>query len=119
MQAVCLITDLHIKPPISDDQQHIDNIKSAVVGCDVLVYSGDILTMDHAGGPQFYDLARTLVEDVGKPFMFTLGNHDGGEESSQRMLLRQALNASALHVGRCDTTLDACMHPELGIATLV
>jgi hypothetical protein len=95
-------------------------LRSSLQTCSLIIYSGDVLTMDSCHGPcnPYAALARQIVDRVGRPFMFTLGNHDGDPVSRERWSLRQSLNASALHIGSCDASLDACVHATLGIATL-
>lgn len=124
MQSVCLLPDLHFSPPLTaDDSIHIQHIRTAVAAqCDLLIYVGDILTMDQctsiAACASFYPTVRTVVDTIGMPFLFTLGNHDGDPSSAERTQLKAVLNASAHHVGVCDPLLDACVHPVLDVATL-
>ena len=124
MQSVCLLPDLHFSPPLTaDDSIHIQHIRTAVAAqCDLLIYVGDILTMDQctsiAACASFYPAVRTVVDTIGMPFLFTLGNHDGDPSSAERTQLKAVLNASAHHVGICEPMVDACVHPVLDVATL-
>jgi hypothetical protein len=99
-EAVCILTDLHVSPPqTAGANSHLELIQTAVQDCDLLIYSGDILTMDGAGGEAYYTMALNVAETIGKPFMFTLGNHDGAVHGAPRQLLLQRLTGSALHEG--------------------
>ena len=122
---VCLVTDLHLSPPLTQATNALLlQMQLALQSCGLVVYLGDILTIPggEARGPSgcdsFYNLARLVVEQVGRPYMFTLGNHDGEVDGAARLRLRQTLNASTFHAGHCDASLDACIHPSVGVATL-
>ena len=121
---VCLLTDLHLQPPQTQAlSSRLENVRHAVVACELVIYSGDILTMDACNGnllacSSYYSLARFVVDTIAKPFMFTLGNHDGAPWVPPRQEVQRRLAASTHHVGQCDTSLNACVHPTLGIATL-
>lgn len=122
-------------------------LRRRLSSCDLVVYSGDITHMDGcvaedgaaaaaaakqewssrrissrvpAPCSDFELLAAHIVNTIGRPAMFTLGNHDGVRDGSPRHRLLGRLNASPHHVGQCDSTLDACVHRNrsLGIATL-
>lgn len=126
MTTVCLATDLHMIPPVGMPavmlmETRLATLRTALSACSLVIYAGDILTMDSCDAvacDEHIALARRIVDHVGRPFMFTLGNHDGAPEGADRMRLRETLNASVLHTGLCDPSLDACVHRELGIATL-
>jgi hypothetical protein len=126
MAAVCLVTDLHMVPPWTGTQQRLmetrlEVLRDALAHCSLIIYSGDVLTMDSCRASacdSSIELAQQIVESVNRPFMFTLGNHDGSPNGPERWSLRARLNASTLHIGHCDSSLDACVHPTLGIATL-
>ena len=118
---VCLLTDLHLQPPAHSARLAL--IQQAVTPCDLVIYCGDILTMDSCHGDasvctEHFVLARRVVDTIAKPFMFTLGNHDGEPNHPPRRQLQEYLAASTHHIGDCDVSLNACMHPTLGIATL-
>ena len=120
---VCVLSDLHLQPPLQLRLAlRLQVVKQAVSSCELLIYSGDILTMDDCPSTEacaaHYELARHVVDTVAKPFMFTLGNHDGVPGLEPRLRLQQQVAASSHHVGQCDATLNACVHPTLGIATL-
>ena len=75
---VCLVTDLHIVPAEELLEVRLLTLRQSLAFCSMVVYLGDVLTMDVCGLTgscvAYCELARHIVERVDRPFMFTLGN---------------------------------------------
>ena len=107
---VCFISDLHLRPYQGATAARVQLVQVAVAPCDLLIYSGDVLMMDECHGKvaacvTHLAMARRFVDAIAKPFLFTLGNHDGEPGLPPRQELARRLNASAHHGG-----LNACVH---------
>ena len=121
---VCVLTDLHIGD--NTDIDFLEKIASAVVDCDLIILSGDIVNIEYKyvhPSPEkkqiFIEKAMHLIGLMDKPFMFTLGNHDTIiVEGFWKEYFVGILMADSHQIGECNESGNACFHPSLGIAVL-
>lgn len=118
---IAFVADLHDL----GDYRSAHHVAALVTDADLVIYVGDILRdqdrdarlgVDPSCG---YATALTVaaVGIVGKPFLFTLGNHD--PQKPCRRVVAQALAKHPLHQGACMPHGSAtCVHTTLPIATL-
>ncbi len=112
-----IITDLHAYPYKIPHELKI--IKKNVDKSDFIVFNGDILNNVHCPKHKscdIYNLTYDIVSIINKPYLFTLGNHDG--EGKIRSKLIDVLYYHPNHIGICNNKKKACRHPNLNIFTL-
>ena len=73
-----VITDLHMYP--FEMPHELVSIKKNVENCDLVVYNGDFfdsVQCPHNKECNLDVLVTNFINYIEKPFLFTLGNHDG------------------------------------------
>ena len=116
---LCVLTDLHL---YSDSDYMY--LKKPIEACEMLILTGDIVNFDTVEGcpdsqacHDSLDYMMNFVTDLGKPFLYTLGNHDSTTGKS-KLLATKILGSHELHAGQCNTDYTACVHKELKIGML-
>ena len=118
---IAFVADLHDL----GDYRSAHHVAALVTDADLVVYVGDILRDQDRDARLGVDpscgyataLAVAAVGIVGKPFLFTLGNHD--PQKTCRGITAQALAEHPLHQGTCmHQGSSTCVHATLPIATL-
>jgi len=116
---ICTLADLHLNVGNT-----VSNIRTMVQPCDLVVYVGDILNFEFIPDcgewgsecNQALTYLDTVIDDIGKDFLFTLGNHDTVPVHTSD--ISQHIAQHPLHVGICNPTASACYHRHPNIATL-
>ena len=116
---VCALSDMHLNVGNS-----VVQIQNMVELCDLVVYVGDILDFEaivdcKSWGPDcnaalgYLDI---VLDDIGKPFLFTLGNHDSVPVHTSDIAMHIAHHE--LHNATCNPSASACYITNPNIATL-
>ena len=114
---VDVITDLHMYP--YEMPHELVSIKENVKDSDFIVYNGDFfdsVECPHDKTCNLEVLVTNFLNYIEKPFMFTLGNHDG--EGDIRNDIIDTFYNNSYHIGICNARKKACRHPTLNIVTL-
>ncbi len=112
-----IITDLHAYP--NQIPPEINIIKNRVRDSDFIVYNGDIMNSVECS---LFDKCNIehqinrMISIIDKPFLFTLGNHDG--DGKIRNSIINVMYNHEMHIGICNLRKKACRHPYLNIFTL-
>eukprot|EP00941_MAST-03F_sp_MAST-3F-sp1_P005722 g5722.t1 len=131
---IIVLNDLHLRTPFSETyiKQIAKKIPSDV---DLLVLNGDIVDLDLCGNTKYekactcksLEECKTLINEVGiklvdtlnRPFMFSLGNHDGRKSAGIRTAFAKALSQHSLFAAtKCNKSLRSCVHEKYRVATL-
>ena len=114
---ICIFTDLH-----SAINPH--KLRFATLGCDLVIFVGDIVNFDVIDGCPDSDECQGNVEYmldfvsfINKPFLFTLGNHDS-IKGPEKAFAAKYLGTHPLHIGECNDNFTACLTPRPRIGML-
>ena len=111
---ICTLTDLHFTFGNSIDT-------TVTNGCDLVIYVGDIFDFDAIKKEQLSEALQFVddfIEQVNKPFLFTLGNHDWLLSMEHTMSISRHIAQHRLHTGTCNENATACYRTEPNIAML-
>lgn len=112
-----IITDVHANP--GETPHEINSIKNNVKDSDFVMYLGDLFNSVKCPILKKCNLPNQIdafVTKINKPFLFTLGNHDGTGKIRNELIER--LQNHPLHLGICNHRGKACRHLDLNIFTL-
>ena len=112
-----IITDVHAYP--GKTPHEINLIKSNVQDSDFVMYLGDLFNSVECPKHKKCNLPNQVdefVSIINKPFLFTLGNHDGSGNIRNELIER--LQNHPLHIGICNHKGKACRHHKFNIFTL-
>ena len=113
-----IITDVHMYPGIIPHE--INLIRDNVNDSDFVIYLGDLFNSVDCSNTNIKcnltDQLNYFVRQINKPFLFTLGNHDGTGKIRNRLITN--LKNNNLHIGICNDKGKACRHPNYNIFTL-
>lgn len=116
-----VLTDLHADVNVmpSELSKLKDILHNEKYGIDFYIIGGDFINIESCYHPMECDTAKhvlNIVNYLDKPFLFTIGNHDGW--NNNLVAMRKTLRYHPLYVGICNDNDNACKHNELDIYTL-
>ena len=109
-----IITDVHAYP--GKTPHEILSIKNIVKDSDFVIYLGDLFNSVDCKQCNLPKQLDNFVSTINKPFLFTLGNHDGDGEIRNQLI--ETLQNHKLHIGICNHVGKACRHSNFNIFTL-
>ena len=93
-----IITDVHAYPGRTPHE--ILSIKNNVKDSDFVIYLGDLFNSVDCKICNLPKQLDNFVSTINKPFLFTLGNHDGDGEIRNKLI--EILQNHKLHIGICN-----------------